>query len=192
MLMELTPFNAEQVKLTATKLMQNKEKNNVACASWSKIVTVARIDDLRETRSSNGGWIYEHGTKQVVVGLIPLKLHPKRFGRKKTWLRSKGTILSDKFQVIHVLKMIYQVQRSWNHTMWTLWKQYFTNAYVLLPCLFICFIFLFLCWNFITYFQFWDFDHYLDFVLLYWFLMYLLGAIKTILLFFFILLQPWR
>ena len=55
MLMELTPFNAEQVKLTATKLMQDKEKNNVACASCSKIVTVARVDDLRETRSSNGG-----------------------------------------------------------------------------------------------------------------------------------------
>ena len=32
------------------------------------------------------------------------------------------------------------------------------------------------------YFQFWDFDHSLDFVLLYWFLKYLLGAIKTIII----------
>ena len=29
--------------------------------------------------------------------------------RKETWLRSKGTILNDIFQVIYVLKMIYQV-----------------------------------------------------------------------------------
>ena len=50
--------------------------------------------------------------------------------------------------------------------------------------LFVLFVY-FYVENFITYFQFWDFDHYLDFVLLYWFLMYLLGAIKTILLFFF-------
>ena len=58
---------------------------------------------------SNGGRIYKHAIKQVVVGLIPLKLHPAAFGRKETWLRSKGTILNDIFQVIYVLKMIYQV-----------------------------------------------------------------------------------
>ena len=58
---------------------------------------------------SNGGRIYKDVIKQVVVGLIPLKLHPAAFGRKETWLRSKGTILNDIFQVIYVLKMIYQV-----------------------------------------------------------------------------------
>ena len=34
------------------------------------------------------------------------------FGRKKTWLRSKGTILNDIFQVIYVLRMIYQVGKK--------------------------------------------------------------------------------
>ena len=65
--------------------------------SWGRLVT------------SNGGRIYKDVIKQVVVGLIPLKLHPAAFGRKETWLRSKGTILNDIFQVIYVLKMIYQV-----------------------------------------------------------------------------------
>ena len=57
---------------------------------------------------SNGVRIYELAIKRVVVGLVPLKLHKNVFGRKETWLRSKGTILNDKFQVIYVLKMIYQ------------------------------------------------------------------------------------
>ena len=34
------------------------------------------------------------------------------FGRKKTWLRSKGTILNDIFQVTYVLRMIYQVGKK--------------------------------------------------------------------------------
>ena len=38
--------------------------------SWGRLVT------------SNGGRIYEHAIKQVVVGLIPLKLHPERFWEK--------------------------------------------------------------------------------------------------------------
>ena len=61
---------------------------------------------------SNGGRIYKDVIKQIVVGLIPLKLHPAAFGRKETWLRSKGTILNDIFQVIYVLKMIYQVGKK--------------------------------------------------------------------------------
>ena len=38
---------------------------------------------------SNGGRIYEHAIKQVVVGLIPLKLHPKRFGKKGNLVKIK-------------------------------------------------------------------------------------------------------
>ena len=43
-------------------------------ATWC----VARVDEGRLVMS-NGGWMYEHAIKRVVVGLIPLKLHPKRF-----------------------------------------------------------------------------------------------------------------
>ena len=39
--------------------------------------------------TSNGGWIYEHAIKRVVVGLIPLKLHPKRFWRKGNLVKIK-------------------------------------------------------------------------------------------------------
>ena len=59
---------------------------------------------------SNGGRIYKHAIKRVVVGLIFLWNYIQNtFARKETWLRLKGTILSDIFQVIYVLKMIYQV-----------------------------------------------------------------------------------
>ena len=34
------------------------------------------------------------------------------FGREKTWLRSKGTILNDTFQVTYVLRMIYLVGKK--------------------------------------------------------------------------------
>ena len=67
---------------------------------WGRLVT------------SNGGRIYEHAIKRVVVGLIPLKLHPKRFWKKGNLMKIKGTILSDMFQVIYVLKMIYQVGKK--------------------------------------------------------------------------------
>ena len=36
------------------------------------------------------------------------------FGREKTWLRSKGTILNDTFQVTYVLRMIYLVGKKQN------------------------------------------------------------------------------
>ena len=55
---------------------------------------------------SNGGRIYEHAIKRVVVGLISLKLHPKRFWKEGNLVKIKKTILSDIFQVIYVLKMI--------------------------------------------------------------------------------------
>ena len=38
---------------------------------------------------SNGGRIYEHAIKRVVVGLIPLKLHPKRFWKKGNLVKIK-------------------------------------------------------------------------------------------------------
>ena len=67
---------------------------------WGRLVT------------SNGGRIHKHAIKRVVVGLIPLKLHPKRFWKKGNLMKIKGTILSDMFQVIYVLKMIYQVGKK--------------------------------------------------------------------------------
>ena len=45
--------------------------------SWGRLVT------------SNGGRIYEHAIKQVVVGLIPLKLHPERFWEKGNLVKIK-------------------------------------------------------------------------------------------------------
>ena len=42
---------------------------------------------------SNGGRIYEHAIKRVVVSLIPLKLHPKRFWKKGNLLKIKGNNL---------------------------------------------------------------------------------------------------
>ena len=44
---------------------------------WGRLVT------------SNGGQIYEHAINQVVVGLIPLKLHPKRFWKKGNLVKIK-------------------------------------------------------------------------------------------------------
>ena len=44
---------------------------------WGRLVT------------SNGGRIYEHAIKRVVVGLIPLKLHPKRFWKKGNLVKIK-------------------------------------------------------------------------------------------------------
>ena len=38
--------------------------------SWGRLVT------------SNGGRIYEHAIKRVLLGLVPLKLHPERFWKK--------------------------------------------------------------------------------------------------------------
>ena len=67
---------------------------------WGRLVT------------SNGGRIHKHAIKRVVVSLIPLKLHPKRFWKKGNLMKIKGTILSDMFQVIYVLKMIYQVGKK--------------------------------------------------------------------------------
>ena len=77
----------------------------IAWASWGKIATllIYRWTDatvvLRDVLhalifwgrlvSSNGGWIYEHATKRVVVGLIPLKLHPKRFWKKGNLVKIK-------------------------------------------------------------------------------------------------------
>ena len=61
---------------------------------------------------SNGDWIYEHAIKQVVVGLIPLQLHPERFWKKGNLVKIKRNILNDIFQVIYVLKMIYQVGKK--------------------------------------------------------------------------------
>ena len=40
------------------------------------------VDVFRETGNKYGSQIYEHAIKRVVVGLIPLKLHPKCFGKK--------------------------------------------------------------------------------------------------------------
>ena len=90
MLMELPSFHAEQVKLTTTKVMQNKEKNNVLLVlREAKLPLLHALMILRETRSSNGGRIYEQGTKRVVVGLIPLKLQPKRFSKKENLVKIK-------------------------------------------------------------------------------------------------------
>ena len=38
---------------------------------------------------SNGSQIYEHAIKCVVVGQIPLKLHPKCFGKKENLVKIK-------------------------------------------------------------------------------------------------------
>ena len=38
---------------------------------------------------SNGGRIYEHAIKRVVVGLISLKLHPKHFWKKGNLVKIK-------------------------------------------------------------------------------------------------------
>ena len=39
--------------------------------------------------TSNGGRIYEHAIKRVVVSLIPLKLHPERFWKKGNLVKIK-------------------------------------------------------------------------------------------------------
>ena len=38
---------------------------------------------------SNGGRIYEHAIKRVIVGQIPLKLHPKHFWKKGNLVKIK-------------------------------------------------------------------------------------------------------
>ena len=38
---------------------------------------------------SNGGRIRDHAIKQVLVGLIPLKLHPKCFWKKGNLVKIK-------------------------------------------------------------------------------------------------------
>ena len=53
---------------------------------------------------SNGGRIYEHAIKRVVVGLISLKLYPKHFWKKGNLVKIKRNNI---LQVIYVLKMIY-------------------------------------------------------------------------------------
>ena len=45
--------------------------------SWGRLAT------------SNGGRIHEHAIKRVVVGLIPLKLHPERFWKKGNLIKIK-------------------------------------------------------------------------------------------------------
>ena len=51
--------------------------------------------------TSNGGRIYEHVIKQVLVGLIPLKLHPERFWKKGNLVKIKRNHLKwNIFQVI--------------------------------------------------------------------------------------------
>ena len=61
---------------------------------------------------SNGDRIYEHAIKQIVVGLIPLKLHPKRFWKKGNLVKIKRNILNDIFQLIYVRQMIYQIGKK--------------------------------------------------------------------------------
>ena len=58
---------------------------------------------------SNGGRIYEHAIKRVVVGLISLKLYPKHFWKKGNLVKIKRNNI---LQVIYVLKMIYQVAKK--------------------------------------------------------------------------------
>ena len=62
---------------------------------------------------SNGGQIYEHAIKRVVVGLIPLKLHPKCFWKKENLVKIKKNNHNDIFQVIYVFRMIY---KAWGGT----------------------------------------------------------------------------
>ena len=66
---------------------------------WERLVT------------SNGGRIHDHAIKWVVVQFLWNYIQ-NAFGRKETWLRSKGTILSDIFRVIYVLEIIYQVGKK--------------------------------------------------------------------------------
>ena len=40
-------------------------------------------------------YMHEHAIKQVVVGLIPLQLHPKRFWKKGNLVKIKRNILND-------------------------------------------------------------------------------------------------
>ena len=47
------------------------------------------VDVFRETGNKYGSQIYEHAIKGVVVGLIPLKLHPKCFGKKENLVKKK-------------------------------------------------------------------------------------------------------
>ena len=47
------------------------------------------VDVFRETVNKYGSQIYKHAIKGVVVGLIPLKLHPKCLGKKKNLVKKK-------------------------------------------------------------------------------------------------------
>ena len=47
------------------------------------------VDVFRETGNKYSSQIYEHEIKGVVVGLIPLKLHPKWFGKKENLVKKK-------------------------------------------------------------------------------------------------------
>ena len=53
------------------------------------------VDVFRETGNKYGSQIYEHAIKGVVVGLIPLKLHPKCFGKKENLVKKKRTIINN-------------------------------------------------------------------------------------------------
>ena len=47
------------------------------------------VDVFRETGNNYGRQINEHATKGVVVGLIPLKLHPKCYGKEENLVKKK-------------------------------------------------------------------------------------------------------
>ena len=65
--------------------------------SWGRLAT------------SNGGRIYEHAIKRVVVGLIPLKLHPECFCKKGNLVKIKRNNLKWYISSYLCPKMIYQV-----------------------------------------------------------------------------------
>ena len=69
---------------------------------------------------SNGGRIYEHAIKRVVVGLISLKLYPKHFWKKGNLVKIKRNNI---LQVIYVLKMIYlenkMILPAWKVILWS-------------------------------------------------------------------------
>ena len=67
---------------------------------WGRLVT------------SNGGRIYEHAIKRVVVGLIPLKLDPKRFWKKGNLVKIKRNNLKWYISSYLCPKMIYQVGKK--------------------------------------------------------------------------------
>ena len=47
------------------------------------------VDVFRETGNNYGRQIYEHAIKGVVLSLIPLKLHPKCYGKKENLVKKK-------------------------------------------------------------------------------------------------------